>query len=379
MIRHPRPDGQCRGATTVTRARRGRLAQNADMVPRRRHSRGAAVALVLLGHAAVIWMLLHLGVRLDLAPEEGVPIRITFLKPPQRVPVLGPSRIPTLLYTPSIDLSPNVPTIPLPAIETPPPSVVSTENVIAEATSTSGAAGKAGAAGGPVPLQRGVAVYPAASIRNREEGSVLMAARVDDSGRVVEVRVSRSSGHKRLDDSAEKAMRNWRFAPVAKGTRPSNGWTVLEMHFNLHPYQYSRIAEAPLSRPRLDEVRAGLEDIPTPTAAATLLRFLADVSSGTVQGEPAGAREPVLASLRTAMEGWGPALGIRFTNGSGNVEWDRYAIKTQYREIADSSIIEVRWDSYEIRHEKLNSLWRIAIDRQGRLWSIQGGPARPGQ
>lgn len=53
--------------------------------------------------------------------------------------------------------------------------------------------------------------YPSALIRKRIEGDVLVRVQLDEEGRVVDVAIARSSGHRALDDSALKQVRTWRF------------------------------------------------------------------------------------------------------------------------------------------------------------------------
>jgi protein TonB len=48
------------------------------------------------------------------------------------------------------------------------------------------------------------------SRKRREQGTVVLLIRIE-SGRVTRVDVERSSGHKPLDESAARAVREWRF------------------------------------------------------------------------------------------------------------------------------------------------------------------------
>jgi protein TonB len=56
--------------------------------------------------------------------------------------------------------------------------------------------------------------YPLASRRLREHGLVLVKLCVNGQGIVGEVGVSKSSGFQNLDQSALKALSQWRFAPI---------------------------------------------------------------------------------------------------------------------------------------------------------------------
>jgi protein TonB len=58
--------------------------------------------------------------------------------------------------------------------------------------------------------------YPAASLRMREQGRVLVSALVSRQGLVEEVQVKESSGSARLDAAALTSVRAWRFVPAKR-------------------------------------------------------------------------------------------------------------------------------------------------------------------
>ena len=60
-------------------------------------------------------------------------------------------------------------------------------------------------------------VYPEASRRLQEEGSVDLRIELLQDGSIQSVEVARSSGHRRLDDAALAAARTWRFNPRTGG------------------------------------------------------------------------------------------------------------------------------------------------------------------
>jgi len=49
---------------------------------------------------------------------------------------------------------------------------------------------------------------------------VLIRAVVGEDGRVLEAEVTRSSGHRRLDEAALAAIRTWTFLPATRAGRP---------------------------------------------------------------------------------------------------------------------------------------------------------------
>jgi protein TonB len=77
--------------------------------------------------------------------------------------------------------------------------------------------------------------YPATSIRQNEQGKVLLLIYVLPDGKVGEVKVSRSSGYPRLDASAmREAKRSWRFLPAKSGGgEPIAAWGTFEVAFEL--------------------------------------------------------------------------------------------------------------------------------------------------
>ncbi|SKB57068.1 energy transducer TonB [Sphingopyxis flava] len=58
--------------------------------------------------------------------------------------------------------------------------------------------------------------YPRESRRQREEGTVLLALTLDVDGSVAAISVAQSSGFRRLDEAALRAVRKWRWAPTIR-------------------------------------------------------------------------------------------------------------------------------------------------------------------
>lgn len=76
--------------------------------------------------------------------------------------------------------------------------------------------------------------YPVASIRFGEEGVVELAIYVGVDGRIGEVRITKGSGHRRLDEAAvEEARRRWRLLPASRGGEPSPGWGHFRVVFRI--------------------------------------------------------------------------------------------------------------------------------------------------
>jgi protein TonB len=75
--------------------------------------------------------------------------------------------------------------------------------------------------------------YPTASKRLGESGRVLLRVQIGVDGRVLDVRVARSSGYARLDDAALVAVRAARFRPYTEGGQALVVWTTVPVVFEL--------------------------------------------------------------------------------------------------------------------------------------------------
>lgn len=76
-------------------------------------------------------------------------------------------------------------------------------------------------------------VYPRVARRRNYQGTVLLDVRVTAEGTVAEVKVARSSGYSVLDRSALNSVRNWRFEPARRGSRPFETWVQVPVRFEL--------------------------------------------------------------------------------------------------------------------------------------------------
>jgi len=76
-------------------------------------------------------------------------------------------------------------------------------------------------------------VYPVPEIRMGNEGTVILSLQILENGRVGEVRIERSSGFERLDSSAAREARRWRFRPGTRDGVPVVMWKQLPVTFQL--------------------------------------------------------------------------------------------------------------------------------------------------
>lgn len=75
--------------------------------------------------------------------------------------------------------------------------------------------------------------YPASAVSAGEEGTVLVAAKVDVSGRAFGAAISRPSGYQDLDAAALRSIAGWSFSPATKDGRPMTQEVVVPIHFQL--------------------------------------------------------------------------------------------------------------------------------------------------
>lgn len=76
--------------------------------------------------------------------------------------------------------------------------------------------------------------YPSLSRRLRESGTVLLEILILPDGSVGEIKVKESSGYRRLDDTAIKAVRQWTYIPAKRGDEAIAYWYVQPLEFSLN-------------------------------------------------------------------------------------------------------------------------------------------------
>jgi protein TonB len=77
-------------------------------------------------------------------------------------------------------------------------------------------------------------IYPNLSRRLREEGIVVLEILIKADGTVGEIRIKDSSGFKRLDDTAVKAVSHWRYQPATQGGKAIDYWYEQPVEFSLN-------------------------------------------------------------------------------------------------------------------------------------------------
>ena len=75
--------------------------------------------------------------------------------------------------------------------------------------------------------------YPAAARERGIQGVTLLRVHVETDGRVDDVAVHESAGHRELDRAAADAVRQWRFEPARNDAGPVAMWVLIPVEFRL--------------------------------------------------------------------------------------------------------------------------------------------------
>jgi periplasmic protein TonB len=349
-----------------------------------RQERSAIAAAVLLAHVAAAWLFWLAGqARMDFdTPVLADLIYITKVEVPPR-PLTPGNPDPEFRLVPLTSPQPQVPApsvIPIDTLEAPIPGPDPAPSTAVEISLPGPVkAGESGFPGigetrGLKVLKRVVPRYPVEAGRRGEEGTTFLLVHVDAKGRPGEMRLARSSGFRRLDDAATLAARKWIFEPHVKDGKPVDSWTLLEMRFNLARYSYSRIEVDARGTP--DEmVRMGEADIGPPGGEAALLRFFQALAAGSLPDAPVALAQKESGTLRLAFMDWGEVKSIRFMQRAAGTDTSFQRIRPEYQVGRASNQVAVQWGMYEVRQEQKTSVWRIAIDGSGEIWSAHAGVA----
>ena len=341
-------------------------------------------SVVLLAHIALVWIVLQLRAPIRNA-ELGEPVIVTLIDPshPQKVTV-GP--VPIRVKTQDVlhlqTLIARTPDISVDISEPMPTTTVETVPLAASAPpmaqqEEAGLAGDAFESGGHTLtlLKRVIPRYPETSAGLEEQGNTGVRICVDESGRVTQVKVTRSSGSRRLDGAAIAAVRKWKFAPSSAGSAPDGTWVQTELRFILYRFTYSRIGDTAAERVYAEQVKSGDKDEPTPGSQEAFTRFIADVRAGNFTGDAdVSAREEV-AKMRAALEEWGEVQSIQFIGTAGSRRWMAYEVSPESSARSAHPRVEVSWNMFEVRHQHATSAWLIAVDRDGTIWNARASPA----
>lgn len=75
--------------------------------------------------------------------------------------------------------------------------------------------------------------YPESARKHKIQGTCVLGVTVDECGTVRDVHVTRSTD-KRLDQNAIEAVKQWRFKPAMKDSKPVAVFTSVQVEFRLY-------------------------------------------------------------------------------------------------------------------------------------------------
>ena len=75
--------------------------------------------------------------------------------------------------------------------------------------------------------------YPPAALRAQETGIVLLAFLIDVDGSAIESRIERSTGFRRLDEAARRALSLCKFKPATSDGKPERAWAKIEYEWKI--------------------------------------------------------------------------------------------------------------------------------------------------
>lgn len=135
---------------------------------------------------------------------------------------------------------------PTPTPKTPTPAIETTTSTVAAPSAPAVAApdpkpAPAAPAAEPVSqarfdadyLRNPAPAYPPLSRRMGEEGKVILRVSVNPQVTADSVEIRTSSGSPRLDEAAQKTVRNWKFIPAKRGDAAVQSWVLVPIIFKL--------------------------------------------------------------------------------------------------------------------------------------------------
>ena len=199
--------------------------------------RSSLLAIVIALHAGVF--LLILAAKTVVPKIMEMPLIVDLLQPPeaQKEPEAKP--LPVVRPQPVRQKPVPVPKAPVPVIET------TTSTAPAPATAIAAPPENKAANAAPAEesfsqarfdanyLRNPAPPYPSLSKRMGEEGKVVLRVSVNPQGTADSVDIKTSSGSPRLDESAQKTVRNWKFVPAKRGDAPVQSWVLVPIIFKL--------------------------------------------------------------------------------------------------------------------------------------------------
>jgi len=201
------------------------------------YQRSSLLAVVIALHAGVFLLILAAK---TVAPQiMEMPLIVDLLQPPETRKEPEAKPLPVVRPQPVRQKPVPVPKAPIPVIET------TTSTAPAPATAIAAPPENKAANAAPADesfsqarfdanyLRNPAPPYPSLSKRMGEEGKVVLRVSVNPQGTADSVDIKTSSGSPRLDESAQKTVRNWKFVPAKRGDTPVQSWVLVPIIFKL--------------------------------------------------------------------------------------------------------------------------------------------------
>jgi len=201
--------------------------------PRSQSRRLTGVVVTVALHIVLIYALIH-GLARKIVEIVTPPLEtkiIEEIKPPADKPPPPPPKLatppPPFIPPPEVNIqmpmqqaptitavAPTPPPTPAPFVPTPPRQPVSTAPVVNAASCDK-------------------PEYPPAARRANETGTVLLNFLIDVNGKVIDSKVERSSGSRRLDEAARAGLELCNFRPATADGKPTRAWARIEYVWRL--------------------------------------------------------------------------------------------------------------------------------------------------
>jgi protein TonB len=196
-------------------------------------SRSWFLAAIVLVHLGFFWALSSHTIYVFKHEPQGPLVMVPQdpVKPPPRTPVKPIDPVVQTLWVPTpenppplIVEDPHAPVVT--STEPPPPPVIVKEE---------------GPGSGPLIVEPQIdprypftePEYPVSDIRMGHEGTVVLALQILANGRVGDVRIDKSSGFAKLDESAIREARRWRMKPGTSDGNAMPMWKRVPIKFQL--------------------------------------------------------------------------------------------------------------------------------------------------
>jgi len=207
-------------------------------------SQYGGLACVIILHVIIVYILIYDATRTAVAAMQ-TPIQIKIVDrvkppPPPELPPPPPNKVklppPPFIPPPEVTLvqQPVEPTITRTVLPEPPPPM--TERMVPIAAIE--ADDPRGIVKGSMLIRNGCELleYPWTEQRDRHEGPVFLSFLVDPEGRVMEGKIDKSSGYKKLDEAALSGISVCRFKPTLIDGVPRVAWKKLEFVWSMGSY-----------------------------------------------------------------------------------------------------------------------------------------------